>query len=54
MAVLVTLLKSAHLAGGDVKLVWPREDAAGRILRLTKFDRVFDMATSVEAALKGF
>ena len=35
MAVLVTLLKGARTAGGDVRLVWPREDAAGRILRLT-------------------
>ncbi len=54
MAALVSLLKRARTAGGDVKLVWPREEAAGRILRLTKFDRVFDMADSVEKALKGF
>ena len=53
MAVLVTLLKRARSAGGNVTLVWPREEAAKRILRLTKFDRVFDMADSADAALKG-
>jgi len=54
MAVLVTLLKRARTAGGNVRLVWPREEAAKRILRLTKFDRVFDMADSADAALGGF
>ncbi len=39
MAVLVSILKRARQAGGDVKLVWPRIEAARRILNLTKFDR---------------
>jgi anti-anti-sigma factor len=54
MAVLVSLLKHARQAGGDVKLVWPQEDAAKRILRLTKFDRVFDLSDTVEGALATF
>lgn len=52
MAVLVNTLKRARQSGGDVKLVWPREEAARRILRLTKFDRVFQMAESVADALR--
>lgn len=54
MAVLVSLLKRARQVGGDVQLVWPAEEAARRILRLTKFDRVFTMSDSVDAALKSF
>lgn len=52
MAVLVSLLKRARQAGGDVTLVWPDEEAARRILRLTKFDRVFRMADDVATALE--
>ncbi|MEI7643163.1 MAG: STAS domain-containing protein [Chloroflexales bacterium] len=51
MAVLVSLLKKARVADGEVVLVWPNEEAARRILRLTKFDRVFPMADDVESAL---
>jgi anti-anti-sigma factor len=54
MAVLVSLLKRSRHIGGDVRLVWPAEEAARRILRLTKFDRVFTMAESAEAALVDF
>ncbi|MCS7056279.1 MAG: STAS domain-containing protein [Thermoflexales bacterium] len=54
MAVLVSILKRTRQAGGDVKLVWPRIEAARRILNLTKFDRVFDIADTAEAALKLF
>ena len=54
MAVLVSLLKRARQAGGDVKLVMPIEEAAQRILKLTKFDRVFDLASNVETALGAF
>ncbi len=43
MAALVSLLKQARSKGGDVSLVWPKLEAAKRILRLTKFDRVFTM-----------
>jgi anti-anti-sigma factor len=54
MAVLVSLLKRARQSGGDVRLVWPAEDAARRILRLTKFDRVFTIADTVDAAMSDF
>ncbi len=54
MAALVSLLKNARQAGGDVKLVWPKEEAAQRTLRLTKFDRVFEMADTAELALERF
>lgn len=45
LAVLVNVLKRTRLAGGDVRLIWPVEEAASRILKLTKFDQVF---TSIE------
>lgn len=54
MAVLVSLLKRTRNIGGDVRLVWPQEEGARRILRLTKFDRVFTMADTAEAALANF
>ncbi|MBP7960992.1 MAG: STAS domain-containing protein [Caldilineaceae bacterium] len=54
MAALVSLLKNARLTGGDVKLVWPKEEAAQRTLRLTKFDRVFEMADTADLALERF
>ncbi len=54
MAVLISLLKRARQSGGDVKLVWPAEEAARRILRLTKFDRVFAMSETADMALNSF
>ena len=52
MSVLVSLLKQARHQHGDVRLVWPKREAPRRILNLTRFDRVFTMAESVEAAMK--
>lgn len=54
MAVLVSALKRARQVGGDVKLVWPQAEDGRRILRLTKFDRVFGMADSAAEAVKSF
>lgn len=54
MAALVSLLKRSREAGGDVKLVWPKEEGGQRILRLTKFDRVFEISETAEAALQAF
>lgn len=54
MAVLVSVLKQSRQRQGDVKLVWPKMEAARRILMLTRFDRVFDIADSPEAAVKRF
>ncbi len=54
MAVLVSTLKAARANDGDVKLVWPEQDAAIRIIKLTKFDRVFDICNSAEIARQKF
>ncbi len=54
MAVFVSALKRARQAGGDVKLVWPQNEAARRIIHLTKFDRVFDMAETAAEARQAF
>lgn len=52
MAALVSLLRRARQADGDVRLVWPQLDAARRILHLTKFDRVFEICDTANDALK--
>jgi anti-sigma B factor antagonist len=54
MSTLVSLLKRARQANGDVILVKPVDPAAHRILSLTRFDQVFAIAESVEAAIKQF
>jgi anti-anti-sigma factor len=54
LAVLVSALKRARQAKGDVKLVWPQSENAQRIIRLTRFDRVFDLFDTAEAALTRF
>lgn len=54
LSALVSVLTRSRQAGGDVKLVWPTEEAALRILHLTKFDRVFDITDTVEEAIEGF
>ncbi len=54
MAVLVSLLKRAKQAGGGVVLVKPADEAAYRVLTLTRFDQVFMMQDTVEDALKVF
>lgn len=54
LAVLVSALKRTRLMDGDVRLVWPREEAASRILKLTKFDQVFVSIESSQIIPKGF
>ena len=54
MAVLVSALKRARSAGGDVRLVWPTAESARRIINLTRLDRVFPMAATAAEAVKGF
>lgn len=54
LAVLVSVLKRARLNNGDVRLVWPKADAASRILKLTKFDQVFVSIERSEIIPKGF
>ncbi len=52
ISALVSLLKVTQKLGGKVVLIPPREGAARNILTITRFDQVFTMETSVEAALK--
>jgi anti-anti-sigma factor len=54
MAVLVSMLKRTRYVNGDTKLVWPAQPAARRVLHLTRFDRVFDMAETVDEAIARF
>ena len=54
MAVLVSTLKRTRSVGGDVKLVWPEAETGQRIIKLTKFDRVFDMHDSALQAQQSF
>jgi len=54
LAVLVSVLKRARLASGDVRLIWPREEIASRILKLTKFDQVFTSIDASQIVPKGF
>ncbi len=54
LAVLVSVLKRTRLKNGDVRLVWPREEAASRILKLTKFDQVFTSIEKSEIVPRGF
>lgn len=51
MALLVKVLKLARAQDGDVALVWSQIEAANRVLKLTKFDRVFCTGDDVNAAL---
>jgi len=51
-SVFVSLFKRTQMRGGSVRLVSPRHDGARRILSLTKFDRVFEMFDTAEAALR--
>lgn len=41
LAALISAMKSARTAGGDVELIRPRSDEAYRVFELTKFDAVF-------------
>ena len=54
LAVLGCVLKRTRLKNGDVRLVWPREEAASRILKLTKFDQVFASIEKSEIVPRGF
>ena len=54
LALLVTVLKHSRQAGGDTRLVWPANENTRRILRMTHFDRVFDIAQNADEALGRF
>lgn len=54
LAVLVGTLKRARENGGDVRLIWPTSEDASRVLKLTKFDRVFTSIKPAEIVPKSF
>ena len=53
MSALVSLHKRVRQVRGIVKFVWPKEEAARQILQLARFDRVFDLAESLDETLAG-
>jgi anti-sigma B factor antagonist len=53
MAMLVSLMKRARQAGGDVRVVEPADASVRRILHLTRLDLVLNMRPSCDAALDG-
>jgi len=53
MAMLVSLLKRARAADGDVRVAEPADESVRHILRLTRLDLVFNLEKTVEAALQG-
>lgn len=54
LATLVRLLKMARAKDGDVVLVKSRNEAAHRILLLTKFDKVFTIFNAIDDAHQHF
>lgn len=54
MAVLISALKQCRQQGGDVRLVMPKLEPVKRVLELVKFDRVFDLNSTVEEAIASF
>ena len=54
LAALVGALKRTRAAGGDTKLVAPVHNGVWRILRLTRFERVFDIRQDVDDAVSAF
>ncbi len=53
MAMLVSLMKRARQAGGDVRVVEPADESVRRILRLTRLDLVLNLRPSCDEALEG-
>jgi anti-anti-sigma factor len=51
LAILVSAHKRAKELDGNVVLIWPRDETVQRILRLTRFDKVFQITASVDEAL---
>ena len=54
MAVLVSVLKRVRRLGGETRLVNPQAQSVRHTLRLTKFDRVFQMTPNVTEAVATF
>lgn len=54
LAALVQLFKRTREQSGDVKIILPDNTDVQRIFRLTKFDQVFDIHSSVLEATNAF
>lgn len=54
LAALVGAMKRSRADGGDTKLVASGDAPVWRILELTRFDRVFDIRTGVDEAVRSF
>jgi len=54
IAVLVNLLKRVREQNGAIKLVRPQNPSALRLLRLTKFDQIFEMFDTLNDAVESF
>ena len=51
LAILVRLLKYTSTAHGALRLILPRTESARFIFRITQFDRIFPLTTTVEEAI---
>ncbi len=54
LSALVSLLKRSRHLGGNMVLIRPADAAALHILKLTRFDQVFEITNNMQDALKLF
>ena len=54
MAMLVSVMKRARQAGGDIRVVEPADESVRRILHLTRLDLVLNLRPNYAAAIEGF
>lgn len=54
LAALVKGMKDSRRNGGDLRIVSPAADDAMRVFKLTRFDKVFAMFETLEAAQRGW
>jgi anti-sigma B factor antagonist len=53
MAMVVSLMKQARLAGGDIRVVRPSDESVQRMLHLTRLDLVLNLTDDARAAMDG-
>ena len=54
LAALVKGMKDSRRGGGDLRIVSPAAEDAMRVFKLTRFDKVFAMFDTLEAAQRGW
>lgn len=54
LAALVKGMKDSRRGGGDLRIVSPKAEDAMRVFKLTRFDKVFSMFDTLEAAQRGW